>query len=335
MELVHSANEMISTLNPSEKKKLDDAVIRSSSEHQPIRIETPELEESPERPEEGRSDGKGEACAKAEAAEIGGVGASNGTRDGEKESKVLLHGFQGSDVPEEFKDNSVVFIVHPHRVEDLSIPILWKIIAKVSVLRSEGFDSIGGVLPDLSYRQFCLLYSRMLQILGQEGSSASGSACSQGDNSRNSKLSGRCSTQGTGLPKFLEGAEEGSSAPVGGDAATSEVEEPPTRDSPEKSRAAGPFVSLTDSSYQSFGLSCSGFDNSCPVCMERPPGVVLGCLHEFCEECLTNWSARSDTCPLCRAKDIDVEEAWTLTSTPSSKELVVYLLKAIEEIAGC
>lgn len=45
-------------------------------------------------------------------------------------------------------------------------------------------------------------------------------------------------------------------------------------------------------------------DVQCPICLEGC-GIrrarMLNCSHEFCEGCITQWSRRSSSCPLCRS----------------------------------
>lgn len=53
----------------------------------------------------------------------------------------------------------------------------------------------------------------------------------------------------------------------------------------------------------------------CPICHdEYDSPVLLQCRHIFCENCVTTWFDREQTCPLCRAKIVD-DPAWRDGST--------------------
>ncbi|KAJ3640946.1 hypothetical protein Zmor_027478 [Zophobas morio] len=53
----------------------------------------------------------------------------------------------------------------------------------------------------------------------------------------------------------------------------------------------------------------------CPICHdEYDSPVLLQCRHIFCENCVTTWFDREQTCPLCRAKIVD-DPSWRDGST--------------------
>ncbi|CAG9854759.1 unnamed protein product [Phyllotreta striolata] len=53
----------------------------------------------------------------------------------------------------------------------------------------------------------------------------------------------------------------------------------------------------------------------CPICHdEYETPVLLQCRHIFCENCVTTWFDREQTCPLCRAKIVD-DPSWRDGST--------------------
>ncbi|KAL3279282.1 hypothetical protein HHI36_016790 [Cryptolaemus montrouzieri] len=53
----------------------------------------------------------------------------------------------------------------------------------------------------------------------------------------------------------------------------------------------------------------------CPICHdEYDSPVLLECRHIFCENCVTTWFDREQTCPLCRAKIVD-DPSWRDGST--------------------
>eukprot|EP00656_Telonema_subtile_P014148 TRINITY_DN17212_c0_g1_i1.p1 TRINITY_DN17212_c0_g1~~TRINITY_DN17212_c0_g1_i1.p1 ORF type:complete len:185 (+),score=41.69 TRINITY_DN17212_c0_g1_i1:176-730(+) len=51
----------------------------------------------------------------------------------------------------------------------------------------------------------------------------------------------------------------------------------------------------------------------CCLCMENTSNVSLACSHAFCEECLSEWLAREETCPLCR-EDSSAEDSYVMIS---------------------
>ncbi|XP_044761697.1 RING finger and transmembrane domain-containing protein 2 [Coccinella septempunctata] len=53
----------------------------------------------------------------------------------------------------------------------------------------------------------------------------------------------------------------------------------------------------------------------CPICHDQYDApVLLECRHIFCENCVTTWFDREQTCPLCRAKIVD-DPSWRDGST--------------------
>ncbi|XP_044263064.1 RING finger and transmembrane domain-containing protein 2 [Tribolium madens] len=53
----------------------------------------------------------------------------------------------------------------------------------------------------------------------------------------------------------------------------------------------------------------------CPICHDNYDSpVLLQCRHIFCENCVTTWFDREQTCPLCRAKIVD-DPSWRDGST--------------------
>ena len=41
-------------------------------------------------------------------------------------------------------------------------------------------------------------------------------------------------------------------------------------------------------------------DETCCICMESKPNLILQCTHNFCEVCMKEWKITSNTCPICR-----------------------------------
>ncbi|XP_020894647.1 E3 ubiquitin-protein ligase RNFT1-like [Exaiptasia diaphana] len=56
--------------------------------------------------------------------------------------------------------------------------------------------------------------------------------------------------------------------------------------------------------------------NSCPICQEdlTDPIMLRTCKHIFCEDCISLWFDREQTCPMCRAKVVE-DPTWRDGST--------------------
>lgn len=71
----------------------------------------------------------------------------------------------------------------------------------------------------------------------------------------------------------------------------------------------------------------------CVVCMERPPKIVLPCGHSFCQECISEWKGRSDTCPVCRASvTAGGADEWVMAGEPSPTELAQYITEFLSSL---
>lgn len=53
-------------------------------------------------------------------------------------------------------------------------------------------------------------------------------------------------------------------------------------------------------------------DDECCICMEQNHDVVLACSHAFCRRCIESWTARDDSCPMCRTQ-VDQKEEFIVT----------------------
>jgi len=40
--------------------------------------------------------------------------------------------------------------------------------------------------------------------------------------------------------------------------------------------------------------------NTCPICLDQKLEVVMPCMHSFCSKCITHWTHKNQSCPLCR-----------------------------------
>eukprot|EP00347_Sterkiella_histriomuscorum_P020391 403337981 len=41
-------------------------------------------------------------------------------------------------------------------------------------------------------------------------------------------------------------------------------------------------------------------DNECSICMNSQVNIVLPCMHQYCENCITDWYMKNESCPQCR-----------------------------------
>uniref|UniRef100_A0A8D8YM84 RING finger protein 141 n=1 Tax=Cacopsylla melanoneura TaxID=428564 RepID=A0A8D8YM84_9HEMI len=70
-------------------------------------------------------------------------------------------------------------------------------------------------------------------------------------------------------------------------------------------------------------LSCSSGDSndSCVICFEHKPDIVLPCMHSFCHKCIDSWNVNHKTCPICREEMLDSNDKWIISDRPDELEL--------------
>lgn len=70
-------------------------------------------------------------------------------------------------------------------------------------------------------------------------------------------------------------------------------------------------------------LSCSSGDSndSCVICFENKPDIVLPCMHSFCHKCIDSWNVNNKTCPICREEMLDSNDKWIISDRPDELEL--------------
>ena len=56
------------------------------------------------------------------------------------------------------------------------------------------------------------------------------------------------------------------------------------------------------------------FGRDCSICLEKlnKNKVYLNCNHYFHKDCINNWKTRNNTCPICRTRIIQINEALTI-----------------------
>ena len=79
----------------------------------------------------------------------------------------------------------------------------------------------------------------------------------------------------------------------------------------------------------------------CPICLEVPNTEDVarldGCTHEFCHDCVTQWSETHNICPLCRTRFNTIESSGVLQRVPDRRPAIALNLVGvfnIEEVGG-
>mmetsp|Transcript_28048 Transcript_28048/g.50228 ORF Transcript_28048/g.50228 Transcript_28048/m.50228 type:complete len:113 (-) Transcript_28048:22-360(-) len=71
-------------------------------------------------------------------------------------------------------------------------------------------------------------------------------------------------------------------------------------------------------------------DSLCCICLESQCDVVLNCLHNFCNDCITSWSVKERSCPMCRMS-LQVSQGFVLLGADPS-ELENALAEGMREV---
>lgn len=69
----------------------------------------------------------------------------------------------------------------------------------------------------------------------------------------------------------------------------------------------------------------------CCICMEKKTDIILGCTHNFCENCIREWNITSNTCPICRCQSNN-KDCFILTERPNYFNLQDEMSKSLFEI---
>ena len=71
----------------------------------------------------------------------------------------------------------------------------------------------------------------------------------------------------------------------------------------------------------------------CPICLEVPNTEDVarldGCTHEFCRDCVTQWSETHNICPLCRTRFNTIESSGVLQRVPNRRPAVALNLVGV------
>ncbi|KAF2068963.1 hypothetical protein CYY_009719 [Polysphondylium violaceum] len=75
-------------------------------------------------------------------------------------------------------------------------------------------------------------------------------------------------------------------------------------------------------------------DKLCPICFDKEASSVSGeCVHAFCDNCITEWRAKNNTCPLCRNELLDKSDFLLLESKNDyDQQLVQYIQTLLAQI---
>eukprot|EP00347_Sterkiella_histriomuscorum_P007125 403350166 len=65
-------------------------------------------------------------------------------------------------------------------------------------------------------------------------------------------------------------------------------------------------------------------DNECSICMNSHVNIVLPCMHQFCENCITDWYMKNESCPQCR-KTENIEGYYMVSRVENSLIKTLFL----------
>ena len=72
-------------------------------------------------------------------------------------------------------------------------------------------------------------------------------------------------------------------------------------------------------------------DETCCICMETRPNLILNCTHSFCENCMKEWNITSNTCPICRCKS-EESDCFILAEKPDYYHIQEEISKSLFQI---
>ncbi|ERL92877.1 RING finger protein 141 [Dendroctonus ponderosae] len=72
--------------------------------------------------------------------------------------------------------------------------------------------------------------------------------------------------------------------------------------------------------------------NDCVICFERKQEVTLPCAHSFCSKCIKEWNEVHDTCPICRERLENPNDAWVISEVPKAEEISCEIKKSLMEL---
>jgi hypothetical protein len=67
----------------------------------------------------------------------------------------------------------------------------------------------------------------------------------------------------------------------------------------------------------------------CTVCLDRETDITLQCGHHFCEKCISAWTVKEDTCPMCREI---IKEKYVEAKSLTQKEIAKLVVDFIEDL---
>lgn len=75
-------------------------------------------------------------------------------------------------------------------------------------------------------------------------------------------------------------------------------------------------------------------DDTCIICMERKPEVILNCLHTYCTLCIEQWNETGKkSCPVCSCDLPDTSDSWVTLEVPEPEEINDEILQQLEKIS--
>lgn len=93
-----------------------------------------------------------------------------------------------------------------------------------------------------------------------------------------------------------------------------------------------PVAMMNDSRFNFESINADE-DDSCIICMERKPEVILDCLHSYCTLCIEQWNETGNkSCPVC-CRDLHTKDSWVPLDIPEPDEINDEIIQQLEKIS--
>jgi len=78
----------------------------------------------------------------------------------------------------------------------------------------------------------------------------------------------------------------------------------------------------------------SSVEKECIICMEKDATLVLPCCHSFCEDCISKWKSKNETCPVCRVTvaNVQTNECFVLTKPLTDTEVQTHFTNILNSL---
>lgn len=76
-------------------------------------------------------------------------------------------------------------------------------------------------------------------------------------------------------------------------------------------------------------------DDTCIICMDRKPEVILACLHSYCSLCIEQWNETGKkSCPVCSSELKDTSDSWTPLEIPEPDEINEEIVQQLQNLTS-